>query len=134
MRVIEGNCCGKFQASDEVSLSAGGYAERFALFGFCPRCNNFVIEIYKKNFKGQWFCEAAKRKKAVKLYESIKNDIVNNLVPGEVKQGTKAKMNCIYGENKMSKKQDKVLHFAVDFNGVKKYVDCSPPFIYKIDN
>ena len=112
-------CCGKFSANMEVSLNPDGYAERYALFGICPRCNNPVLEIHKRTFKGEWFCETLKRKKAIRLYNQIQKEIISELIPGKIPKGTKSRMGFRYGENRQ-RRDGTIDRYAVDWNGTKE--------------
>lgn len=115
-------CCSKFYARDIYSLTPKDYVERILEVGFCPKCGAFVAELRKRNFEGKWTIEYAKRKKALRLYEENKNDIVRDLI-SKVKHGNKSNMGFRYGENVEVKSKDgsvEIRHYAVDFNGTKE--------------
>ena len=123
------NCCGVFNAREVLNLgSASEYAERYMKVGICPHCNSFVVEISKKYYNGRWVHEYAKRKKALKLYEKYKNDVIGEFSKN-IKYGNKSNMGFRYGLNTEIIKNGKsiIKVFAVDFNGSKELIK-SPSF------
>ena len=92
--------------------------------GFCPHCNSFVVEVSKKKYDGRWVHEYAKRKKAQKLYDKYKADIVGEFSKS-VKHGNKSNMGFRYGLNTEVIKNGKatVKVYSVDFNGTKELLN-----------
>lgn len=92
--------------------------------GFCPQCGAFVVTVCKKDYNGNWTFETAKRKKAVKLYNSFAADIIGGYIKG-VKYGNRSNMGFRYGVNKSVKTKNKkteLRQYAVDFNGTKERI------------
>jgi hypothetical protein len=118
------NCCGKFNAREVLNLgSAAEFSERYMKVGICPHCNSFVVEISKKYYNGRWVHECAKRKKAQKLYNKYKSDIVGEFQKN-IKYGNKSNMGFRYGLNTEVIKNGKttVKVYSVDFNGTKELI------------
>ena len=91
--------------------------------GFCPKCNAFVVEVNKRHYDGHWVHEVAKRKKALRLYESYCSDIIGNFARN-IKSGNKSNMGFKYGLNIETIKNGKstIKQYSVDFNGEKELV------------
>jgi len=117
------NCCTKFTAKDVYQLEPNGYSERILESGFCPKCNSWVVTICKRNFDGHWSYLTAKRKKALKLYNDHKADIIGGL-QRNIKYGNRSNMGFRFGENKEFKTGNKKVfrQYAVDFNGTKELI------------
>jgi hypothetical protein len=118
-RVFIRNCCGKFYPKDTYRIKTGDYLECYLESGFCPHCNNWVVEVHKKTYDGVWVVEAAKRKKAQRLYNQYKDSIIGSIGKNP-KSGNKSNMGFRYGENKIV--GDTVKQYSVDFNGTKKLI------------
>ena len=76
----------------------------------------------KRNYSGRWTFETAKRKKALRLYNEYKSDIIGN-VQKNVKQGNRSNMGFRFGENveiKNCKGEKLIRQYAVDFNGTRE--------------
>lgn len=117
-------CCGNFNPKDSYALEPKGYSERILESGFCPQCGTFVVEVCKRNLSGEWTFECAKRKKALKLWNCYKSDIIGNLVKS-IRYGNHSKMGYRYGENvevRTKKNEYRVQQYAIDFNGTKELI------------
>lgn len=103
-------------------LQSRGYAERTLESGFCPHCGSWVVEVGKRDFSGRWIIETAKRKKALKLYNEHKSDIIGDFYK-DIKHGNHSNMGFRYGENvevKNRKGEKSIRQYAVDFNGTRE--------------
>lgn len=115
-------CCGIFQAKESYILESKGYVERTLESGFCPHCGSWVVELGKRDFSGRWIIETAKRKKALKLYNEHKPDIIGDILKN-VKHGNRSNMGFRFGENvevRDRKGETHIKQYAVDFNGTKE--------------
>jgi len=66
----------------------------------------------------------AKRKKALKLYNDNKSDIIGG-IQQNIKFGNHSNMGFRYGENKevrITKDRTEIRQYAVDFNGTKELI------------
>lgn len=85
-------------------------------------CEKYVVQVSKRNYRGEWIHETAKRNKAVKLFDKYKSDIIGEF-DRNVPYGTKANMSFRYGlniEEKDRKGNKTIKRYAVDFNGTKE--------------
>ena len=91
--------------------------------GICPECGSFVVQIDKRRFDGTWASEIAKRKKALKLYNEYKSNILGDY-NRHIKQGNRSNMGFRYGLNTEVIKNGKttVKVYSVDFNGTKELI------------
>lgn len=87
--------------------------------GFCPKCGAFVLEYRKLDYDGKCFIEYLKRKKALRLFDQLKNDITREVVT-KVKHGNKSNMGFKYGEN--IEVNNQIKQYSVDFNGTKELI------------
>lgn len=116
-------CCGRFQAKEVQYLTpTSDFIERILLVGICPHCNMFVTELRQRRIDGSWNISVLKRKKALRLYEQLKNQFVRQ--KNNFKTGTKSNSGFVYGVNVQIKKSGKeyIRRYSVDFNGVKKLI------------
>lgn len=118
-------CCGSFNPKDVYILTSNSmYSERRLESGFCPQCGAWVVEVCKKNWDGRWSYEKAKRKKALKLYNTYRGDILEDVIAGRIKYGNHSNMGFRYGYNVEVKDRKGVVtdirRYAVDFNGTKE--------------
>ena len=93
------------------------------LVGNCPHCDKFVVEVYKKNYKGKWSSFQAKKRKALRLFEQYASNIVNR--DSSIKYGNRSNMAFRYGLNiEANQKGKKIIkRYAVDFNGTKELLN-----------
>lgn len=83
----------------------------------------WVVTLCKKDYSGNWTYETAKRKKALKLYNDHKADIIGGYIKN-IKYGNRSNMGFRFGENVEVRIKDKieVRQYAVDFNGTRELV------------
>ena len=83
----------------------------------------WVVTLCKRDFSGNWTYQTAKRKKALRLYNENKADIIGDLIKS-VKYGNRSNMGFRYGENKELQKNGKrfIKQYACDFNGTKELI------------
>ena len=118
-------CCGNFNPKDVYVLTSNSTcSERRMESGFCPHCGAWVVEVCKKNWDGSWHYEKAKRKKALKLFNTYKGDIIEDMIAGRIRHGSQSNMGFRYGYNVEVKnckgKVTEIRRYAVDFNGTKE--------------
>ena len=114
-----GNCCVDFKPKRRFILSPNKYKERTLEYGFCPKCNVFVVSLKTKDFDGHISTVTAKRKKAINLYNALKPDIITGYRKN-IRQGNRSNMAFIFGLN--IQKGETISQYAVDFNGEKKLI------------
>ena len=89
-------------------------------YGICPQCGNLVVEIGKRLYNGDWEYTQAKRKKAIKLFDENKKNIIGSLSPKRIKYGFR------YGKNVEIKNCKGeifcIRRYAVDFNDTAKVI------------
>ena len=91
------------------------------LAGNCPHCDKFVVEVFNKDFKGNWSMFMAKKGKAVKLFDRFSSSIISK--DAAIKYGNRSNMAFRYGQNieARDRKGKKIIkRYAVDFNGTKE--------------
>lgn len=97
--------------------------------GFCPVCGVLVVELGKRDYNGEWSYVRAKRKKAQKLYDENQSTIVDELVPGKIKHGTKSNMGFSYGVNELAKNNKGVIVGirvkSLDFNDTVRSISLA---------
>ena len=85
-------------------------------------CGSWVVEVGKRDFSGRWIIETAKRKKALRLYNEHKSDIIGDFYK-DIKHGNHSNMGFRFGENieiKNRKGEKSIRQYAVDFNGTRE--------------
>lgn len=117
-------CCGNFEPNNTYILKPNGLVKRILESGFCPHCNNLVVTLITKDNKGQVTFLTEKRKKAQRLFDTYKKDIIAEMLPGKVKYGNRSNMAFRYGVNEEKFEKGKLVtkQYAVDFNGTKSLV------------
>ena len=112
-------CCTNFYSKEVYTLTPKEYLERILEIGFCPKCGAFVVELRKLDYNGKLSIDYCKRKKALRLFESVKNDITRSVV-AKIRHGNKSNMGFKYGENVET--TEGIKQYSVDFNGTKELI------------